>query len=264
MIDSALFRPLKSQTVCPETAVCRETGPRSPLGRRIGPLLGACGLLFLSLHASAEEPPEQAAEELLEKPEEPRDAFGVLRPRPVGVPQTEVGPSGDGVYGRFLGDMAWSLGLGGELDFSSTSLRPQVRGALRFYQAVGVYAHFTQAVQTDDPWERGVSAGLLIEPLFLLRWPDNKQTGRALLDLTIDSLSLSVGATVIEPRSGNFADKAVFDLGLGFGVPLLGRANGLWLRPRGVLRLLDDTPQFVLQLGLEWQGFFESALLSDP
>jgi hypothetical protein len=86
---------------------------------------------------------------------------------------------------------------------------------------------------------RVAALGIDVRPLFLPRFALDLQQGPALLDLTLDSLSLSAGAYVAQPEGAAFADEHGFDLGLGFGVPLCGEARGLWLEARAERRFAD-------------------------
>lgn len=176
-------------------------------------------------------------------------------------PLASSGP-GDGVYGRFNGDFSLSLGVGGQIDFSAEQILPQVQLALRVYQAVGIYTTFAQGLE-GDPLTRTASAGILLEPLFLLRWSEDKQSGYAFWDLTLDSLSLSVGAHWDQPRGANFGDASGVEAGVGFGVPLLARANGPWLRARGLVLSRPDAPAGAAWLTVEWQWFFFGGALED-
>jgi hypothetical protein len=74
-----------------------------------------------------------------------------------------------------------------------------------------------------------------LRPLFIPRWSTNRQIGRPLVDLTLDSISLGLGAFFGEPENQSFGDERGFELSLGFGVPLFARADGLWLELRGGL-----------------------------
>ncbi len=193
------------------------------------------------------------------------DAFGQQSRRPGEGPAVAHGPRGDGVYGRFDGDFAFSIGAGVELDFAGSGVapRPLILGSARFYQTAGIYAGLSQAVLDSDRLERVFSTGVLLEPLFLLRWSKNQQTGVAVADLAIDSLSIALGAYFSEPRGARLADASGLELGLGFGLPLLGKAPGPWLRTRGQMRLGQSEPAALLHFVLEWQGFLESDLVRD-
>lgn len=147
------------------------------------------------------------------------------------LPDTlEDGGRGDGVYGRFDGPFGVAAGLGVELAPASGAFRPTAHGTLRFYQSVGLELDFAQAVTTSDPLERSLAASLGLSPLFLVRWSGDHEWGHAFWDLALDSLAVSGGVVLAEPRSGSFGDTVAFRLGLGAGLPLLGRANGPWLR----------------------------------
>jgi len=168
---------------------------------------------------------------------------------------------GDGIYGRFRGDFSLALGASAELDITRQAARPAIFTTLRFYQAVGLTLTGSQSVTSSDPLERRITASVIVEPLFLLRWSKYQHTGRALLDLTIDSLQIHAGVALLEPRGGNFASPTVANLGAGFGVPLQAKANGLWLRSRLDVELGAASPAVLCLVGLEWQFFFESGLV---
>lgn len=167
-----------------------------------------------------------------------------LTPRPAGAAPTrwpghgappltdslEGGGRGDGVYGRFDGPFAVSLGAGVDADLGVGVARPSALAALRFYQSIGLTVNFAQAVDDGDPLERTLAVSALLEPLFLVRWSGDHEWGRPLWDLIFDSISVTTGAVFAEPRAGSFGDEVAFRLGLGAGVPLLARASGPWLR----------------------------------
>jgi len=168
----------------------------------------------------------------------------------------ERGGNGDGVYGRFDADFGLSVGAGFEAAPAAGVVRPGAMATLRFYQSAGLNVAFVQAVAEGDPLERSLSPTLVIEPLFLLRWSNDDEWGRAFWDLAFDSLSVSLGAVIAEPRGGTFGDAAGFRLGLGAGLPLLAKAGGPWLRLGGRM----DTGVAADVVGsfwanLEWQWF---------
>ncbi|HSC88947.1 MAG TPA: hypothetical protein VLC09_16810 [Polyangiaceae bacterium] len=188
----------------------------------------------------------------------------VLGAFPAVARASESDRSGDGVYGRFDGDLGLSLGGGIEIDVRDAVPRPMAVATARFYQAVGVYGAFSQSVDSSDRMERVAGVGLVLEPLFLIRWPDDKESNSSTVDLFIDSLGLHVGAFFAEPRGGSFAGASGCEVGLGAGAPLAGSAGGPWLRGRSLLRVgpVDD-PTAVFHLWLEWQWFFHSGALGD-
>lgn len=169
----------------------------------------------------------------------------------------------DGVYGRFDGDLSLSVGGGAELALDPAHPRWLGSLALRYYSLVGVYTTYRESFDEDDPIRRGLSAGLLVEPLFLLRWTRAEGGASAFWDLVIDSLGVSAGAALLQPRGEDFFDPRGrgVELGLGLGVPLFAWAEGAWLRTRGLVRWRDDgSADTVLWLTLEWQSFFQSPL----
>ena len=159
---------------------------------------------------------------------------------------------GDGVYGRFDGDLALTLGLGVELDGEA---RGALLGRALYYHSAGVVLGYSDAFGADDAeLTRLGFAGIEIRPLFLPRWALDLEFNTPLLDLTLDSLAL--GATVY--RAGRADEvggaRSGVELSLGFGVPVFARAQGLWLEVRGFLRPgLGGAAEGVL-LGLSYYG----------
>lgn len=175
--------------------------------------------------------------------------------------------SGDGVYGRFNGDLSLRAGLGVEADLGTDTVRPTLYGQLSLYQSVGVYSSFRESVESSDPVARVVSLGGVISPLFMLRWSKDYQGGHAFSDLALDSLGIAAGLQLSQPAEGSLADAPGLELGLVFGVPLMARANGLWLRGRAQLltgRAAVETqdPLAASFLAyLAWEGFVFAGLL---
>lgn len=171
------------------------------------------------------------------------------------------GPSG-GAYGRFGGDLDLGFGLGTELE------RGVVRGAARltlhYYSMVGVYGTYRDAF--NDHAERAtriVSFGVDLRPGFVPRWAKDMEQGPGTLDLFVDSLSLGLGAFWSQPPRADFGDQRGFETSLGFGLPLFGRADGLWLEARGALRWTDVPTGSAVPSALvllTWHGFFLSPI----
>ena len=165
----------------------------------------------------------------------------------------ESAGSGDGVYGRFDGDFALSVGVGARYQGISEELTPEVRASARFYQTAGLFAGFCQSTAGTSPWPRMLELGLTLEPLFLIRFSRDAEWGRPFWDLTLDSISLSLAAQLREPAGGNLGDLSGFSLGLGLGVPLLQTAEGPWARLRGTVETGSPRPEGSFELLLEWQ-----------
>ena len=166
----------------------------------------------------------------------------------------ETSTDADGVYGRFDGDLDLGVALGAEFG-SAGAAAPALRASAHYFSIAGVYAS-GRIKAGDESAPSLFGLGVDLRPLFVPRWAKGYQTGSALFDLTLDSLSLSLGAfwagapaPSTEPRHG-------FDAQLGFGIPLFLSAPGLWLEVRGALRYPDGASReeavFVL---LSWHGF---------
>jgi len=166
---------------------------------------------------------------------------------------SEVG-SGDGVYGRFDGDLDLGLALGAELG-SAGQAAPALRATAHYFSIAGVYANGRiKAGDESAPSLFGV--GVDLRPLFVPRWAKGLETGCALFDLTLDSLSLSLGAFWAKPGAQEAASQRGFDAQLGLGVPLLATAAGPWLEARGALRYPDGASrEEAVLLLLSWHGF---------
>jgi hypothetical protein len=171
----------------------------------------------------------------------------------------ENAPKGDGVYGRFNGDVSFQIGAGAEIPFDTGSARPLLTGDVTLYQTVGLYGSYRHGLGSRDPWARAVSAGVTVSPLFLIRFPRSWETGAAFFDLTLDSLALTAGAALAEPIDGTLLDQVVGEFGLQAGAPLLGKANGLWLRARGSYISGPDAGA-AAWLWLSWQGFVHAGI----
>jgi hypothetical protein len=168
------------------------------------------------------------------------------------VPTSQSGA--DGVYDRFDGDLDLGLGLGTELG-SAGGVAPALRASAHYFSVAGVY--FSGRIKTGEGSAPSLfGAGVDLRPLFVPRWAKGYETGPALLDLTLDSLSLSVGAYWSEHASRSPDSNEGLDVQLGFGLPLLATASGPWLDVRGALRYPNAAErEEALILALSWHGF---------
>jgi hypothetical protein len=161
-------------------------------------------------------------------------------------------PGSDGVYGRFDGSIDLALGAGVELEAGEP--RAALHASGHFLSTAGVYSRYEDGFGSNDerPF-RALAFGIDVRPLFLPRFALDLQQGPALLDLTLDSLSLNAGAYFAQPQQHSFGHERGFDLGLGFGVPLCGEARGLWLEARAERRFADRGEHaWLLTLGLAY------------
>lgn len=160
----------------------------------------------------------------------------------------------DGVYDRFDGDLDLGLGLGAEYG-STGQLSPTLRGTAHYFSIAGVYLSGRVSAGDDSPPSL-FGAGVDLRPLFVPRWAKGFETGPGILDLTLDSLSLSLGAFWTARQSPAMQSSRGFDAELGLGVPLLATAAGPWLEVRGALRYPDQRArEEALILVFAWHGF---------
>jgi len=160
----------------------------------------------------------------------------------------------DGVYDRFDGDLDLGLALGAEFG-SAGKPAPAARASAHYFWLAGVYV--AGRIKAGDESAASLfGIGVDLRPLFVPRWVKAYETGPGLFDLTLDSLSLSLGAFWSQPAEHAPQSQRGFDAQLGFGIPLLARAAGPWLEARGALRYPDGAErQEALFLALSWHGF---------
>lgn len=174
----------------------------------------------------------------LEKPVTGEPAFG----RRTSSAVRSVDPDanhhqGDGAYGRFDGDLELGLGVGPNLAFTGDDIGVAVRGSAFWYSTVGLELVYTETLSKTPELERRLGAGIVLRPLFLIRWSQALETGPAVLDLALDSLSLGLGSSFGTPAGRDFASRTKFETSLGFGAPLAGTAAGPWLEFRAGMGL---------------------------
>ncbi len=179
---------------------------------------------------------------------------GEVTPSDVTVDEVQID---DGVYGRFAGDLEFSFQLGAELDLARFAPRTALVGTAHYFSTAGIYASYRDSLRTElrDGELRIVSFGVDIRPLFLARWKDDLERGPEFFDLMLDSISLRLGAYWAEPDGDVFGKQRGFEASLGFGVPLSGASQGLWLRARGQLRWPEQDspePSILLTLGFHF------------
>jgi hypothetical protein len=160
----------------------------------------------------------------------------------------------DGVYDRFDGDLDLGLALGAEFG-SAGQVAPALRASAHYFSIAGVY--LAGRINASDQSARSLfGLGVDLRPLFVPRWAKGYETGPGLLDLTLDSLSLSLGAFWAQRPPETPAPNRGFDAQLGCGIPLSATAAGPWLEARGVLRYPDHASrEEAVILALSWHGF---------
>jgi hypothetical protein len=141
----------------------------------------------------------------------------------------------DGVYGRFDGDLDFSLAAGAALGPSGPSAAVIWRAI--FLQTAGMYASYTDALsQSDVALPRSIALGVTLRPFFVPRWAFDLERGPAILDLTIDAISFDLGVLWAAGRDGALAERPGMEAALGTEVPLFGKASGPFVGARGALR----------------------------
>lgn len=158
-----------------------------------------------------------------------------------GAPSGDEVLAGDGVYGRFDGDLHLALEAGVAASFPGEAVAGRL-GALHLHtvEAWGQYEDSLGA--GGQPIARAVSFGVALRPLFLPRFSEDLERGPAWLDLLVDSLSLGIGvygAARPEDRCEHPRARCWLwglQLATGLELPLLGRADGPFLALRGALR----------------------------
>lgn len=175
-----------------------------------------------------------------------------------------MGSSGasDGVYGRFDGDLDLGVALGAEFGSSGRG-SPSARLSAHYFSIAGVYLAGRLPIGEKSAASL-FGLGVDLRPLFVPRWAKNFESGPSWLDLTLDSLSLSLGAFLTAEQRGREQQRGL-DLQLGFGLPLARRAAGPWLELRGALRYPDSAPrEEALIVAVSWHGFLTTPFSETP
>ena len=168
----------------------------------------------------------------------------------------DIGSSRDGVYQRFEGDLDVGLALGAELGSEGS------RGVgwldAHYFSMLGTYVCYVDALGGGPAFERTLAIGVDLRPAFIPRWAENLEQGPGWLDLTLDSISVALGAFWQQPRDGRFGAQQGLEGSAGLGLPLSSGASGPWLRVRGLLRWPEllgarhPPPQAAVLLMLGW------------
>jgi hypothetical protein len=142
---------------------------------------------------------------------------------PTGLCLAEEG-TGDGVYRRLEGDLTLSGGISGGLALGNDqTLAVDLRA--RYLDSIGVAVIPEWSVKKS---ESAVALALEVRPLFLARFLSNAYSGRAWVDLIVDSIGVEIGSW-LGPCNRHFG--AALLLGGGIEFPLSRRADsGLGLR----------------------------------
>ena len=132
---------------------------------------------------------------------------------------------GDGAYGRLDGDLALSIAGGGALVLGERG-GPDPTGSATLELRARVLD--SAGVVVAPEWRpEGTSRLVLaidLRPVFLARFLLNGESGRAWVDLMIDSIGLDLGAALVLGREGDVG--AGVAVGLGLDLPLYEPSPG--------------------------------------
>lgn len=155
-----------------------------------------------------------------------------------GQPSIARAEDSDGAYGRLDGDLAIHAGAGVGIMRNGPHLAFQAE--LLYLSTAGIYARYTDGLgQKHPPFQRSISTGLELRPLFLGRYATDNEKGPARWDLFLDSFSIQVGAVWAQPQKDSFAAEPGLEFGLGLEFPLLAKASGPYVGAYGAMRLVD-------------------------
>lgn len=178
--------------------------------------------------------------------------------------------SADGAYGRLDGDLTFVGGVGASLVRDTPLASADLR--LRYLDAAGASLSYEEGLSRTGGTgsvRRAFLAGVELRPLFPIRFLKAKQTGQSFFDLTLDSLSLDMGAWLPQ-RVGSASRRFGVYAGLAVELPLFARASGLWLRLSSQVRWAperlegSDDPRgrvVMFGVGLAWHQVFGAGLV---
>lgn len=183
----------------------------------------------------------------------------------------------DGAHGRIDGDMAVEIGVGAS--FGPRSPRAVADLRFRYLSMAGVFVTYEDAplVGSHSDPKRAVATGVELRPLFLGKWLTGRYSGNPYLDLTLDSLSLELGAVFLQPDGASLGSKPGLQAGIGIELPIFPAATGPFVGLHGGARWSDaalsggpmagpsDRALF-LNVVLAWQQVFGTRVvdLGDP
>ena len=174
----------------------------------------------------------------------------------------------DGVYGRFDGDLTLSPSLGIEQYRGTTA--PVLGFKTMYLSTLGIAITHADARFTfgaDSSERSATAASFELCPLFLGRWSQAWEAGPPLLDLTLDSLRIDIGAFWdVDHKRGTLRRGTSVSTGL--SLPLMANVRGPWLNADLGLRFAD-APAFSAQTDLvagvsvSWNWLVDSSIHKD-
>lgn len=170
----------------------------------------------------------------------------------------------DATYGRIEGDLAIRAGAGAT--FGPRAPRGVVDLRLRYLQSAGFFVTYEEGFGGSSP-NRLLATGIELRPLFLGRWLQGLEFGKAYPDLFLDSFAFEVGAFFASPDGGAFGDRYGLQFGGALEFPFFPRASGLFLSAHAGVRwdrttlgyrdpVTADERAIYVSILLTWQQIF--------
>lgn len=203
---------------------------------------------------------EAAAESFLEPNPLPQHfAFDAFDRDRDANPQEKSTIQNDGVYGRFNGSIMLAPFVGGT--WTHDGMLTDLGVNAYYFNTVGMSAKYADGrlfVGSGRSEYNTTTLSLSLRPLFLLRWSKDLEQGPSWLDLTIDSLTLSVGGYWAHNNTNETSQRGL-ETELSVAFPLLLVAEGPWLGLAAAQRypgVTDDGHKLDLSIGLRLSWAF--------
>jgi len=174
----------------------------------------------------------------------------------------------DGVYGRLDGDIGISPNLG--LQLYRGDAQPTIGLQSMYLSTLGLGATYADSrllfgAQSSDRSVTSVEFKLC--PLFLARWSQALEMGPPLLDLTLDSFTLGLGAFWDYDHALGVLRRGT-SVSASIALPLFSQMQGPWVNAMLGLRMAEG-PAYSAQthvvsgLSLSWTWLVDSAIHDD-
>lgn len=185
-------------------------------------------------------------------------------------------PRDDGAYGRLRGDGSFAIEAGTSATFGPDAFAGEslaLRAALFYVRTVGLVAAYDESFDLESqPTRRSFAGAVEVRPLFLGRFARNLERGPAWMDLTLDSLAVSMGVWGGLPQERFCPPRRCpadygMQAGLGIDLPLWADADSLYVAFDANLRWVLSEPRdlpppaVMLTLSLGYQHGFSFGLV---
>jgi hypothetical protein len=164
----------------------------------------------------------------------------------------------DTTYGRIDGDVV--VGFGAGVTIAPRGLLGTLDVRARYLDSAGVFVTYEEGFGGPAEPARVLAFGLEVRPFFLARWLKDAELGVPFVDLLIDSFALEMGAAVLQPAHGTFADRVALQAGVGIEVPLFAKATGPWIGLHAGGRLSDRGLAYEVMIPLEQSMYLTMTL----